>query len=48
MIEDAIDKHFIKEWELFSRPNNQPKIKALTLFSLTLLPLIERRMAGCV
>lgn len=32
MIEDAIDKHFIKEWELFSRPNNQPKIKALTLF----------------
>lgn len=30
MIEDAIDKHFRKEWELFQRP--QAKIKTLSLF----------------
>ncbi len=32
MIEDALDKHFEKEWELFNRPNGQAKIKTLSLF----------------
>lgn len=31
MIEDAINKHFDKEWQNFSRPN-APRIKTLTLF----------------
>lgn len=32
VIKDAIDKHFEKEWQNFSRPNKAPRIKTLSLF----------------
>ncbi|MDO4432444.1 MAG: type III restriction-modification system endonuclease [Aerococcaceae bacterium] len=38
VIKDAIDKHFEKEWQNFSRPNKAPRIKTLSLFFIDSIP----------